>query len=184
MRRKERHMNSAKLEKKVAEFASGDRGAFDYIYECTNKTVYFAALYILRDKAYAEDIMQETFMRALGAIKSYTPGTNFIAWITRIAKNLALNHAKRGARETASDFTDETEIRKYGTAETELPYIFDVAAKILDELQYEIVMLCHVAGYKRREVADMLKLPIGTVTWKNNEALKKLKQYLKKEGGR
>ena len=43
-------------------------------------------------------------------------------------------------------------------------------------------MLCHVAGYKRREVAEMMDLPVGTVTWKNNEALKKLKQYLKKEG--
>ena len=36
-------------------------------------------------------------------------------------------------------------------------------------------------GYKRREVASKLNIPIGTVTWKNNEALKKLKQYLEKE---
>lgn len=42
-------------------------------------------------------------------------------------------------------------------------------------------MLCQVAGYKRREVAQMLNLPIGTVTWKNNEALKKLKKILEKE---
>lgn len=43
-------------------------------------------------------------------------------------------------------------------------------------------MLCHVAGYKRREVAEMLGMPIGTVTWKNNEALKKLRAKLEKEG--
>ena len=43
-------------------------------------------------------------------------------------------------------------------------------------------MLCHVAGYKRREVAEMLEMPVGTVTWKNNEALKKLRTYLEKEG--
>ena len=122
-------------------------------------------------------------LRALGALESYSRGTNFTAWLARIAKNLALNHVKKGARETASDFTDEAEIRRYGTKETELPFIFDVAAKVLDEQQYEIVMLCHVAGYKRREVAGMLSLPIGTVTWKNNEALKKLKEVLKKEGG-
>lgn len=176
-------MNSAKLDKKVAEYMAGDRRAFDYIYECTNRAVYFSALYIVRDKAYAEDIMQETYMRALGALESYIRGTNFTAWLARIAKNLALNHVKKGARETASDFTDEAEIRRYGTKETELPFIFDVAAKVLDEQQYEIVMLCHVAGYKRREVAGMLSLPIGTVTWKNNEALKKLKEVLKKEGG-
>ena len=43
-------------------------------------------------------------------------------------------------------------------------------------------MLCQVSGYKRREVAAMLNLPIATVTWKNNRALKKLKEYIKKEG--
>lgn len=175
-------MKGAELERKIAQYASGDKSSFDYIYECTSKTVYFAALYIVRDRAHAEDIMQETYLRALNSLGSYSRGTNFTAWLTRIAKNLALNHIKKGARETSSDFTDEQEIRKYGSHETELPYIFDVAAKILDEQQYEIVMLCHVAGYKRREVAEMMDLPVGTVTWKNNEALKKLKQYLKKEG--
>ena len=62
-----------------------------------------------------------------------------------------------------------------------MPYIFDVAAKILTDEEYQIVMLCQVSGYKRREVADMLDMPIGTVTWKNNEALKKLKNHLEKE---
>lgn len=174
--------HSAELEKKVAEYAAGNSRAFDYIYERTNRSVYFAALYVLRDKAAAEDIMQETYLRALGSLESYASGTNFTAWITRISKNLALNHAKKREREKSTDFTDETEIRKYGTAETQIPYIFDIAAKILDEDEYEILMMCQVAGYKRREVAEMLGMPIGTVTWKNNSALKKLKEFLEKEG--
>ena len=45
-------------------------------------------------------------------------------------------------------------------------------------------MLCRLSGYKRREVAAMLALPVGTVTWKYSEALKKLKAYLIKEGGK
>ena len=64
-----------------------------------------------------------------------------------------------------------------------MPYIFDLAAKVLDEEEYEIVMLCQVAGMKRREVAEMMGMPIGTVTWKNNEALKKLKNKLQSEDG-
>lgn len=177
-------MDSGKLEKKVAQYRAGDGRAFDYIYESTNRTVYFAALYILRDKAAAEDVMQETYLRALAAIESYAAGTNFTAWLARIAKNLALNHIKKRERETTTDFTDEAEIRKYGTHETELPYIFDLAAKVLAEDEYEILMLCQVAGYKRREVADMLGMPVATVTWKNNNAIRKLKEHLKKEGGR
>ena len=40
-------MNGAELERKIAQYASGDKSSFDYIYECTSKTVYFAALFVL-----------------------------------------------------------------------------------------------------------------------------------------
>ena len=80
----------------------------------------------------------------------------------------------------ATDFDEDS--YKYGVQETELPYLFDLAAKILPEDEYQIVMLCQVSGYKRREVAAMLGMPIATVTWKNNQALKKLKKILEKEG--
>lgn len=172
-------MKNSKLEQKIAALRAGDQRAFDAVYELTNRPVYFAILYIVRDKMYAEDLLQETYVRALRSLQSYTPNTNFSAWLARIGKNLALNHLRRTKKEIATDF--ETEAWKYGTQETQLPYLYDVAAKILTEEEYEILMLCQVAGYKRREVASMLNLPIGTVTWKNNEALKKLKAYLEKE---
>ena len=174
-------MTDEKLEKKVAALKNGDTGAFDYIYDRTNRSVYFSIFYIVRDKMHAEDIMQETYVRAISVIAQYRAGTNFTAWLRSIGKSLALNHLKRAGREIPTDF--EEDAYKYGTSESELPFIFDLAAKILSEEEYEIIMLCHVAGYKRREVAEMLGMPIGTVTWKNNEALKKLKARLEKEGG-
>ena len=173
-------MREDKLERKISELKAGNSRAFDYIYEQTNRSVYFAVLYIVRDRMYAEDILQETYVRAIRSLDSYKAGTNFVGWLTVIGKNLALNHVKRAQREVSTDF--DADAHKYGTAETELPYIFDLAAKILAEDEYEILMLCQVSGYKRREVAQMLHIPIGTVTWKNNEALKKLKAYLQKEG--
>ena len=173
-------MKTEALERHIDALRAGDARAFDAVYEQTNRTVYFAVLYIVRDKMYAEDILQETYVRALRSLDLYTPGTNFTAWLARIGKNLALNFIKRAKREVSTDFQEDT--YKYGTQETQLPYLFDLAAKILSEEEYEILMLCQVAGYKRREVAQMLQLPIGTVTWKNNEALKKLKRELSKEG--
>ena len=174
-------MTDEKLEKKVAALKNGDTGAFDYIYDRTNRSVYFSIFYIVRDKMHAEDIMQETYVRAISVIAQYRAGTNFTAWLRPIGKSLAPNHLKRAGREIPTDF--EEDAYKYGTSESELPFIFDLAARILSEEEYEIIMLCHVAGYKRREVAEMLGMPIGTVTWKNNEALKKLKARLEKEGG-
>ena len=173
-------MERDKLERKIAALAAGDKRAFDYIYEHTNRPVYFAILYIVKNKADAEDVLQETYVRALRALDSYAAGTNFIGWLVRIGKNLALNHLQRAGREVATDFTEQP--WKYGAHEQELPYLFDLAAKVLTEDEYEILMLCQVAGYKRREAAQMLGMPIGTVTWKNNEALKKLRNVLEKEG--
>ena len=173
-------MNKLKLERYIERLKGGDNSAFDYIYEQTNRPVYFAVLYIVRDKMYAEDLLQETYVRAITNLGQYKAGTNFSAWLCTIGKSLALNHIKKYKREVFTDFDGES--YKYGSQETDLPYIFDVAAKILAEDEYEILMLCQVAGYKRREVAEMLSLPIGTVTWKNNEALKKFKNHLLKEG--
>ncbi len=171
---------SDKLEKHVEMLKRGDMRAFDYIYERTNRSVYFAALYVLHDKMHAEDVMQETYVKALSVIAQYRAGTNFTAWLRSIGRSLALTHIRRYSKEVATDF--EEDAYKYGVKETELPFIFDIAADVLAEDEYEIIMLCHVAGYKRREVAEMLGMPIGTVTWKNNEALKKLRAKLEKEG--
>ena len=172
-------MKKDKLERKIAALRQGDGSAFDYIYEHTHRSAYFAILYIVRDKMYAEDLLQETFVKAVASLPQYTAGTNFTAWLCTIAKSLALNHVKKYKREIATDF--DAEAYKYGSAETKVPYVFDLAAKILSEDEYKIVMLCQVAGYKRREVAAAMNLPIGTVTWKNNEALKKLRKALKED---
>ena len=87
-------MKGDKLEKKVAAFKEGDRSAFDYIYEHTNRSVYFAVLYIVRDRMTAEDILHDAFVRAMTCIGQYSVGTNFTAWLVSIGKSLALNHVK------------------------------------------------------------------------------------------
>lgn len=174
-------MKKDKLERKIAALRQGDGSAFDYIYEHTHRSAYFAILYIVRDKMYAEDLLQETFVKAVASLPQYTAGTNFTAWLCTIAKSLALNHVKKYKREIPTDF--EADAYKFGSGEAEIPYIFDLAARVLAEDEYEILMLCQVSGYKRREVAEMLGMPISTVTWKNNEALKKLKKIIEKEDG-
>ena len=170
------------LEKKIAEYKSGKNSAFGDIYDMTSKAVYFRILYVVRDKMYAEDLLHDAYIRAMNHIHSYQEGTDFVSWMSRIGKNLALNFIEKRKREQLTDFEEES--FRYGTAETDVPFVFDAARKLLSEDEYEILMLCQVAGYKRREVAKMLDLSINTVTWKNNEALKKLRKYLEKEGGK
>lgn len=169
-------MKNSTLDEKIEKFKKGDKRAFDYIYEHTNKPLYFHILYYLKDKMSAEDVMQDVYLKAVANLSSYQSGTNFTAWLCRIGKNLALNKLEKQKREVSCDFDDP--YHHGGSYETELPYIFELAQKILPEDEYEIVMLCQVAGYKRREVAEMFALPIATVTWKNNQALKRLRENL------
>ena len=88
-----------KLEKKISNLKNGDGNAFDYIYDHTHRAVYFTIFYIVKDKMYAEDILQDTFVRAISFINEYREGTNFIGWICSIGKSLALNHLKKYRRE-------------------------------------------------------------------------------------
>ena len=60
-----------KLEKKISKLKNGDVNAFDYIYEYTNRSVYFTIFYIVNDKMYAEDILQDTYIRAISVITQY-----------------------------------------------------------------------------------------------------------------
>ena len=172
-------MKDESLEKSVEALRGGDTRAFDRIYERTNRAAYFTILYIVHDKMHAEDVLQETYLRAMRSLAQYRAGSSFTAWLCTIARSLALNHLKKYKREVSTDFQEDA--YKYGTAEAEIPYVFDLAARILTPEEYEILMLCQVAGYKRREVSKMLDIPIGTVTWRNNEALKKLKKHLEED---
>ena len=65
------------------------------------------------------------------------------------------NLLKKYKREIPTDF--EADAYKFGSGEAEIPYIFDLAARVLAEDEYEILMLCQVSGYKRREVAEIVQ---------------------------
>lgn len=128
-------MSSEKLERYVSRLKEGDTRAFDYIYERTHRAVYFAVYYILRDKMLAEDALQETFVRALSAVAQYREGSNFTAWLCTVGRSVALNHLKKYSREVSTDFSEDG--AGFGTHEHEMPFVFELAAKVLSEEEYK-----------------------------------------------
>ena len=90
-------MKNEKLEKKVKEFALGNSKAFDYIYEVSHKVVFMVAFGILNNRESALDIMQETYRQMIRSIAGYN-STNFMAWITTIARNLSYNSYNKNKR--------------------------------------------------------------------------------------
>ena len=111
----------------MSRLKAGDAAAFDHIYELTHRAVYFAVFYILGEHLVAEDVLQETYVRALSSLGQYREHTNFTAWLTTVGKSIALNLIKKRAREVATDFNEDP--HSLGTRETELPFIFDLAGR-------------------------------------------------------
>ncbi len=168
------------LDKYIKRFINGDASAFDEIYNQTRKSVYYAALAVLRDKSLAEDVMQTTYMRVLKSIQSYTLGTNASAWIIKIAKNEALNIRKLRMRE--QPVNEYEKLTLFGVSEpSTYGELTDLAKRLLADDEFLILMLVNACGYKRKEIGQMLDMPIPTVTWKYQNALLKLRNALEKE---
>lgn len=168
------------LDEHLKKFAEGDTSSFNDFYLATKKSVYHIALGIVRERALAEDVMQTTYMKALAGAGGYRTGTNAAAWIARIARNEALNVKKLRMREHSVDERESEQL--FGTVRPdEYGLLTDVARCVLSGDEFTVLMLAAADGYKRREIAAMLKMPLPTVTWKYHRALAKMRRAL--EGG-
>ena len=114
----------------------------------------------------------------LKKIDSFDDGKNAMNWLLTMAKNLAINLYNRNKREIITDPSLVAPDTQYTMRDNGL---IDMALKNLSQTEFNVLTLCELKGYKRREVAQLLDMPIGTVTWHYNQALKKLREILSKE---
>lgn len=164
-----------KLENAMQKLKSGNDNAFEEIYDITHKLVYYVVYRILKDPLEAEEITQEVYMRLYNNIDKYKTG-NPQAYITTMARNLAINEYNRKSKKTVYAI-DEVEKIADPKEYEETPTI-KLAKEILDEEEFLIVMLATVQNYTRRSLAKMFNLSTSGVTYKLNEGLRKLKEAL------
>ena len=131
---------------------------------------------IVKNKTVSDDIMQETYMRFLNNIHKYKEKTNVVAFIVTIARNLAINEYNKQKKEVFYDFStyEDTYIVEKEKDTPLLDIVYDTLSG--DELQ---VFIMHVIDeLKHREIAKIMKKPLGTITWLYNKALKKVKERI------
>ena len=168
------------LDRCLARMAQGDTDALGRLYELTHESVFGYALSLTKNAHDAEDIAQETFVRAHLNAAGYVSAGKPTAWLMRIARNLALMRLREGKRTVAMSPEDWME------AFADRPDFTREDAELLRELmdtlrddEREIVSLHALTGLKHREIAAMLDLALPTVLSKYNRALKKLRATLK-----
>lgn len=157
----------------------GDEKAFEFVYNETKRAVFYCAFSILKDKGLAEDIMQNTYIKVKQYCYSYHKGTKPMAWITTIARNLSINEHNRRKREVYTDFQENNSHGEYTLSDNKL--ILQAAFEHLKERERQLVIMHVLGGLKHRELAEIFNMPLGTVLFKYNAALKKLRKYI--EGG-
>jgi RNA polymerase sigma-70 factor (ECF subfamily) len=137
--------------------------------------VFRAAYLILRDTSAAEDVAQETFMRAFRAAHKMDPGEGVRAWLYRIAVNTALNEVRRRKRETAAlDKVRPSSIAADPSdAQDTAAVVGDAVERLPDRLR--VAVICrYFLDLSEREIAQVLKIRPGTVKSRLHEARRML----------
>ena len=195
-------MDYAQLEdKELARLAArGREMAFRELLNRYERPVFSLVYRMVRDRALAEDLAQEAFIRAFNAIDSYKPRFKFSSWIFKIANNHTIDHLRKRKLDTVSidgspharTSEEEAQTRLVVESHEEAPDRYVEARELGGQIEEAIgmlrpeyrtaVLLRHVEGYTYEEIAEIMELPLGTVKTYLHRARGELKGLLAEVG--
>jgi len=158
-----------------------DRERFEVLVGEHLDGLFGAALRMTRNRTRAEDLLQETFLRAWRSFHTFKPGTNVRAWLYRILMNAYIDGYRKSEREPEvvdqedvdefylySKVHESEDFRRAGNPEEALlSRLMDADVKgaldSLPEAFRNVVVLADIEGFSYKEIAEILSIPIGTV---------------------
>jgi len=155
-------------------------------------SLYNFARWLVHDSNDAEDLVQETYLKALRSFGSFQPGTNFRAWIYQILRNNFLSSCSKLERRMTVAIDSEEDGQELAvdteTPETILMNRFSSqrVQSAIDDLPVhyrEALLLCEVEEMSYREIAEILTIPIGTVMSRLARARKAVRKSLLSTSG-
>ncbi len=160
----------------VSRFANGDNQAFDILLNRHKNRVYTYILLIVRNRDLAEDVFQETFMKAIVTIKQgrYVDNGKFYAWVTRIAHNLIIDifRKERNENTISNDEFEEVDLfnnPKFSDENIEERLVRNQVMKDVSQLvrmlpdsQKEVVILRYYKNLSFKDIADQTGVSINT----------------------
>lgn len=173
-----------------------DRARFTELAMPLMPALYSAALRMTRNPADAEDLVQETYLRAYRGFDGFEEGTNLKAWLFRILTNTYINVYRARQRRPDEHELDDVEdlylYRRLGgleaaaagrSAEDELMDLFPesevkAALEALPDAFRIAVLLADVEGFSYKEIAEILDIPIGTVMSRLHRGRKAMQKQL------
>ena len=174
----------------------GREAAYRELVRRYERPIFSLLFRMVRDRELAEDLSQETFVKALNAIDSYRPEYKFSSWIFKIANNAAIDHLRRreldtlslegsphaetpeAVQATALQLGDRSENALDIVEAKELGATIEEAIGRLRPEYRSCILLRHVEGLAYEEIAQTLDLPLGTVKTYIHRARNELRETL------
>jgi len=174
--------SSAEVDQPLARFEELAMPLFDSLHNF--------ARWLVHNQNDAEDLVQETYLRALRSFGSFQPGTNFRAWIFRILKNTFLSSCSKLDRRMTVGIDSEEEFPDLPVDSATPDSLLiersgnEAVQRVIEQLPVifrEVILLCDVEDASYRETAEILSIPIGTVMSRLARARKAVRESLRKE---
>ena len=167
----------------ASRFASGDADTVRVVYQTHGRLVFSIAYKVLGDAGLAEDATQQTFVQAWRAAGSYDPTRPLAAWLTTIAKRVAIDVYRRERRHRNLDNIDTSESSSLVTLPPSADQIHDVqevrlAVDRLPAADRELIRMQHFDELSHAEIAEELEIPVGTVKSRTFRAHRRLADLL------
>ena len=148
--------------------------------------LYNFAHWLAGNRDEAEDLVQETYVKALKGFGSFTPGTNFRAWMYRILRNTFLT-SRTGLKATVSLDDEENPVTQPAADDDPESLLLARAdqeeiRRALEQLPVahrEIILLCDVEEMSYKEIAELAGIPIGTVMSRLSRARRSMRSLLR-----
>lgn len=184
-------MNKEKKDfaKWVEAAKAGDKRAFANLYAATYHTVYFYLLSMTSNPHDAEDLTQATFMLAMERLHQLKDGSQFLAWINRIAYSRCMDFFRVNKRQETENLTAGVLDEQFSEDTPALRCLEDDRANIvmaavmaLPQKQRSVILLKYYEGLRIREIAEIMECSEGTVKSRLNAAKKALRFSLRQQG--
>ena len=169
--------NTKQLDNWIAAIAGGNTDALASLYQDTSASVYAYALSVLKNSHDAEDVLHDCYLSIWTAAASYRSAGKPMAWILTIAKNLCLKQLRSSSRTEAlpEQWKNSPESAEMAAEDK---VVLRQCMEALSDTERQILVLHAVSGFKHREIAACLELPLPTVLSKYHRAIKKMKAKL------
>lgn len=171
-------MTRNELDQAIEAYKNGDNEAFSAIYQETYQSVYYTIYLLTNNHSIIEDFIQDTYLQVINKIGSYQIGTNFKAWICRIAHNLTINGLLKQDKEIALELSKETEYI-FGPA-PEKDERVEKVLECLDGEEKEIYIHLIIEGFSVKETAEIMNVNLNRAYYLKNKMEDSVKIIMKK----